>query len=227
MTRVKLPFRDRTQAGAALADALARYRDDQDILVLALPRGGVPVACEVAAALRAPLDVMIVRKLGVPWQEELAMGAVASGGVRLLNPEVVSQAGIGSEEIEQATRVQQIEIERREKAYRGNRPQPQVRGKRVILVDDGIATGATIRVAIRALRQRGASAIVIAVPIAPVETIEVLAAEADEVVCLATPEPFWAVGSWYADFRQVSDAEVCEQLNRMWHESEHATMAKS
>jgi putative phosphoribosyl transferase len=185
------------------------------------------VACEVAAVLRAPLDVMIVRKLGVPWQEELAMGAVASGGARLLNPDIVSRAGISSEEIEQATRVQQLEIERREKAYRGSRPQPEVKEKRVILVDDGIATGATIRVAIRALRQRGASTIVVAVPVAPAETADVLGAEADEVVCLATPEPFGAVGTWYADFRQISDAEVCRQLSHMWHGSKNTTTAET
>lgn len=216
---MQLPFDDRKKAGAALAAALSRFRDQHDVLVLALPRGGVPVACEVAAALGAPLDVMIVRKLGVPWQEELAMGAVASGGARLLNASIVAEAGISARQIEQAAQAQALEIERREKAYRGSRPQPEVKGKRIILVDDGVATGATMRVAIRALRERGASSIVVAVPVAPADTVDILGAEADEVVCLATPEPFCAVGAWYSDFRQVSDAEVRRLLDLMWHGS--------
>jgi putative phosphoribosyl transferase len=213
---VHLPLSDRTAAGRALAAALAGYRNRDDVLVLALPRGGVPVACEVAAALQAPVDVLIVRKLGVPWHEELAMGALASGGARVLNEDVIAGAGIRSEEIERATRVQQLEIERREQAYRGDRPQPEVKGKRVILVDDGIATGATMRVGVQALRQRGAAAIAVAVPVAPAETVGLLRAEADEVVCLATPEPFFAVGAWYADFRQVSDDEVRRLLDAAW-----------
>ena len=222
-----LPFHDRTEAGKALAFALVRYRDCDDVLVLALPRGGVPVACEVAAALRAPVDVLIVRKLGVPWHEELAMGAVASGGARVLNEDVIARAGIRSDEIERATRAQQLEIERREKAYRGNRGQPAVKGKRVILIDDGIATGATMRVAVRALRQHGVSAIVVAVPVAPAETVETLRAEADEVVCLATPEPFYAVGAWYTHFGQVSDDEVSRRLDRAWRSTaQAATIAR-
>ena len=216
MASIRLPFRDRTEAGQALAIALGGYRDRDDVLVLALPRGGVPVACEVATALRAPVDLMIVRKLGVPGQEELAMGAVASGGARLLNRDIVMEAGIGPEEIEAATRIQQLEIERREKAYRGNHPEPQLDGRCIILVDDGIATGATMRVAIQALRQRAVSAIVAAIPVAPAETVAILRAEADEVVCLATPQPFHAVGSWYASFRQVSDEEVRRQLDAAW-----------
>lgn len=216
MDPIRLPFRDRSEAGRALGAALARYRGRDDVLVLALPRGGVPVACEVGAALRAPVDLMIVRKLGVPWQEELAMGAVASGGARVLNDAIVAESGVRPEEIEAAAGAQILEIERREKAYRGDRPPPVVDGKCVILVDDGIATGATMRVAVRALRQRAVSAIVAAIPVAPAETIELLRAEADEVVCLATPEPFHAVGSWYFDFRQVSDEEVRRQLAHLW-----------
>lgn len=215
-SELHLPFRDRTQAGRALAEALSRYRDRADMVVLALPRGGVPVAAQVAAALRLPLDVMIVRKLGVPWQEELAMGAVASGGARVLNADVVASAGIPGEEIERSAQIQLKEIERRERAYRGGRPWPEVRGRHVILVDDGIATGATMRVAVKALRQLGVAGIVVAVPVAPGETVSILQGEADEVVCLAVPEPFYAVGSWYVDFRQVSDEEVREQLEARW-----------
>jgi putative phosphoribosyl transferase len=213
---VDLPFSDRMAAGKLLAAALARYRNRADVLVLALPRGGVPVACEVAAALQAPVDVLIVRKLGVPWHRELAMGAVASGGARVLNEDLIARAGIRTDEVERATHEQQREIERREQAYRGNRPQPEVKGRHVILVDDGIATGATMRVAVQALRQRGASAILVAVPVAPAETIATLSAEADDVVCLATPEPFFAVGEWYSDFGQVSDHEVSRLLDRAW-----------
>jgi putative phosphoribosyl transferase len=211
-----LPFADRTAAGQALARALARYAGRDDVLVLALPRGGVPVAGEVAAALGAPLDVLIVRKLGVPWQEELAMGAVASGGARVLNEDVIAGGGIRPEQIEQATREQRREIERREQAYRGDRPHPEAKGKQVILVDDGIATGATMRVAVQALRGLGAAAIVVAIPVAPPDTVALLRGEADEVVCLAMPEPFYAVGSWYADFRQVSDEEVRRLLEAAW-----------
>jgi putative phosphoribosyl transferase len=227
MESVDLPFRNRMDAGRALAPALRRYRSRDDVLVLALPRGGVPVAAEVATALHAPLDVMIVRKLGVPWHEELAMGAVASGGVRVLNAEIVSRAGISSEEIEQATRTQQHEIERREKTYRGSRRRPEVNGKCIILVDDGIATGATMRAGIRALREVGAAAIVAAVPVAPAETIDILRSEADEVVCLAAPEPFYAVGAWYADFQQVSDDEVSRLLCRAWSESPQEAPAET
>ena len=225
MASTHLPFHDRNEAGKALAFALVRYRDCDDVLVLALPRGGVPVACEVAAALRTPVDVLIVRKLGVPWHEELAMGAVASGCARVLNEDVIARAGIGSDEIERATRAQQLEIARREKAYRGDRPQPPVKGKRVILIDDGIATGATMRVAVQALRQQGVSAIVVAIPVAPAETVETLRAEADEVVCLATPEPFYAVGAWYTHFGQVSDDEVSRLLNLVWRSSARAAVA--
>lgn len=225
MASAHLPFHDRTEAGKALAFALVRYHDCDDVLVLALPRGGVPVACEVAAALRAPVDVLIVRKLGVPWHEELAMGAVASGGARVLNEDVIARAGIRSDEIEGATRAQQLEIERREQAYRGSRPQPVVKGKLVILIDDGIATGATMRVAVQALRQQGVAAIVVAVPVAPAETVETLRAEADEVVCLATPEPFYAVGAWYTHFGQVADDQVSRLLNLAWRSSARAAAA--
>jgi putative phosphoribosyl transferase len=216
VARTELPFHDRRVAGKMLALALARYGGRDDVLVLALPRGGVPVACEVAAALQAPVDLLIVRKLGVPWHEELAMGALASGGARVLNEDVIASAGIRPDQLERVTREQHQEIERREQAYRGSRSQPEVKGKCAILVDDGIATGATMRVAVQALRQRGAVTIVVAVPVAPAETVERLRVEADEVVCLATPDPFHAVGIWYADFRQVSDDEVRRFLAAAW-----------
>lgn len=205
---MKLPLADRTAAGRSLAAVLSDYYRNENVVVLALPRGGVPVAREVAAALDATLDLLLIRQLGVPMQPELAMGAIASGGVRVLNPDVVQSWRITGEDIAAVAAIEQRELERREAAYRGERPRPAVRGRTVILVDDGVATGATMRAAIAALRQLGPAKIVVAVPVAPADTVQALEEVADEVVCLATPEPFFAIGSCYRDFTQVSDEEV-------------------
>lgn len=207
-------FRDRTDAGRMLAAQLKKYAGKPDLIVLALPRGGVPVAYEVAKALHAPLDVFIVRKLGVPGHEELAMGAVASGGVRVLNDHVVKGLRIPQYVIDAVVNWETEELKRRERLYRGDRPPPDVRGKTVILVDDGLATGSTMLAAVQALRQQGPDKIVVAVPVAAPDTCELVKAYVDEVVCAATPEPFYAVGLWYQDFSQTSDEEVRELLAR-------------
>jgi putative phosphoribosyl transferase len=208
------PFRDRREAGRRLAAELADYAGRPDVLVLALPRGGVPVAFEVARALAAPLDVFLVRKLGVPGHEELAMGAIATGGVRLLNEEVVRSLRIPPGVIERVAAIEGEELERRERAYRGNRPAPEVRGRTVILIDDGLATGASMRAAVAALRQQQPAKIVVAVPIAAPSTCEEFRDEVDETVCAVTPEPFYAVGLWYEDFSQTTDEEVHDLLAR-------------
>jgi len=207
-------FHDRTDAGRQLAAELAAYADRPDVLILALPRGGVPVGYEVARALRAPLDLFLVRKLGVPGQEELAMGAIATGGVRVLNDEVVRMLGIPEATIDAVATEEWRELLRRERAYRGNRPAPQVRGKTVILVDDGLATGSTMRAAVAALRQQRPDRLVVAVPVGAAATCAELRHEADEVVCAQTPEPFYAVGIWYGDFSQTTDEEVHDLLER-------------
>lgn len=207
-------FHDRSEAGEKLAAALAPYANRPDVLVLALPRGGVPLAYEVAEALRAPLDVLVVRKLGVPGQEELAMGAVASGGVRVLYDAVVRELHIPEDEIDAVTSEEEFELKQREKLYRGDRPAMDVRGQIVILVDDGIATGSTARAAIAALRPRQPARIVLAVPVAPPESCEELDDEVDELVCLVRPKPFLAVGQWYRNFLPVSDAEVHDLIER-------------
>ena len=207
-------FRDRADAGRRLAAKLRRYMGRDDVVVLALPRGGVPVGYEVARALGAPLDVFGVRKLGVPGHEELAMGAIASGGVRVLNEEVVRQLGIPAALIEQVAAREGHELERRESAYRDGRPRPDVRDKIVILVDDGLATGATMRAAVAALRRLDPARIVVAVPVGAHDTCAELTDEADEVVCGVTPEPFVAVGIWYEDFGQTTDDEVRDLLAR-------------
>jgi predicted phosphoribosyltransferase len=207
-------FRNRNDAGRQLAEKLAAYADRPDVLVLALPRGGVPVGYEVARALGAPLDVFLVRKLGVPGYEELAMGAVATGGVRVLNDEIVRGLGISEHGIDVAVAREMEELARRERLYRGDRPPPDVAGRTVILVDDGLATGATMRAAVAALREQQPTRIVVAVPTASPDTCEVLKAEADDVVCAITPEPFFAVGHWYEDFTQTTDDEVRELLAR-------------
>jgi erythromycin esterase-like protein/predicted phosphoribosyltransferase len=201
-------FRDRREAGRLLAEKLADYADRSDVLVLALPRGGVPVAYEVARALGAPLDVFVVRKLGVPGYEELAMGAVATGGVRVLNEQLVERLGIPEQMIDAVAARERQELARRERLYRGGRPPPDVRGRTVILVDDGLATGATMHAAIQALRQQNPARIVVAVPTASPETCEEMKAKADDVICGITPEPFHAVGRWYRDFSQTTDEEV-------------------
>ena len=207
-------FRDRVDAGRALAADLSAYAGRGDVLVLALPRGGVPVGFEVAQALGAPLDVYIVRKLGVPGHEELAMGAIASGGVRVLNEGVVQSLGIPDSMIDAVAAREQAEMERREREYRGGRPAPDVRGRTVILVDDGLATGATMRAAAQALRQQGPARVVVAVPVAAEESCREIGGQVDEIVCSVTPEPFYGVGMWYADFSQTTDAEVRDLLAR-------------
>jgi predicted phosphoribosyltransferase len=212
MMRETLPYKDRAEAGRQLAEQLLAYANRIDVVVLALPRGGVPVAFEVAEALHAPLDVFLVRKLGVPGHEELAMGAIAAGGVRVLNREVVRMLHIPDEVIEAVVAREQRELDQRAQRYRGGRPALDVRGCTVILVDDGLATGATMRAAVQAMRQQQPAHLVIAVPIAASTTCEELRAADVEVVCAATPEPFYAVGLWYEDFSQTSDAEVCALL---------------
>jgi putative phosphoribosyl transferase len=207
-------FRDRSEAGQQLATRLEAYRDRPGVLVLALPRGGVPVAYEVARQLHAPFDVFLVRKLGVPGQEELAMGAIASGGVRVLNDEVVEALHIPEEEINEAATTEQRELERREQLYRGQRPLPAIHDHCVLLIDDGLATGSTMRAAVAALRQQSPARIVVAVPVGSAETCAELQQEADEVVCFRTPEPFYAVGIWYDNFAQTTDNEVRHLLQQ-------------
>lgn len=197
-----------------LAQVLVGYANRSDVIVLALPRGGVPVAFEVAKALHAPLDVFVVRKLGVPGHEEYAMGALAGGGVRVLNDEIVKRLGISDAAVDAVTRDELRELERRERLYRGDRPLPELRGRTVILVDDGLATGSTMLAAVKALRAQQPARIVVAVPTAAAETCARLRSDADEVVCATTPEPFRAVGMWYDDFSQTSDEEVRELLAR-------------
>jgi len=201
-------FRNRSDAGRKLAARLAAYRDNPDVLVLGLPRGGVPVAFEVAQALHAPLDVFLVRKLGVPGHEELAMGAIASGGVRVLNEEVLQALPIPQRVIDAVAAEESRELDRRERLYRGAREPPDVRDRIVILVDDGLATGSTMRAAVKALRQLHPARIVVAVPVGAPETCAELQLEADEAICATTPDPFYAVGNWYADFEPTSDEEV-------------------
>ena len=207
-------FRNRSDAGRFLAEKLKAYADQPDALVLALPRGGVPVAYEVAMALKAPLDVFLVRKLGVPGHEELAMGAIASGGVCVLNEGVVNYLHIPAEVIDHVAAAEQQELERRERLYRGDRPPLDVRGRTVILIDDGLATGSTMRAAATALRAQQPARLVVAVPVAAAETCNEFRAEVDEIICASTPEPFYAVGLWYEDFSQTSDDEVRELLAR-------------
>jgi predicted phosphoribosyltransferase len=205
-------FRDRADAGRRLADELREYAGDPDVRVLALPRGGVPVAYEVARALDAPLDVFIVRKLGLPGHEELAMGAIATGGVLVRNEDVIRMAKVSDATLRRVAESELQELERRERRYRGDRPPPDVAGRTVILVDDGLATGSTMRAAVEAVRQQRPKRVVIAVPIAAPETCDSLQDEADDVVCAITPEPFYAVGLWYDDFSQTSDEEVRDLL---------------
>lgn len=205
-------LRDRTEAGQRLAKQLMVYAGQPDLLVLGLPRGGVPVAYAIAQALQAPLDVFVVRKLGVPDQPELAFGAIASGGIRVLNDDVVWNLAIDEEMIDAVTAQEQAELTRREQRYRGERPPLVVRDKTVILVDDGVATGATMRAAIAALHTQQPAKIIAAVGVAPPETCAELADEVDEVVCLLQPDPFWAVGFWFDDFSATSDEEVCALL---------------
>lgn len=207
-------FRDRREAGRRLGAALQSYANRRDVIVLALPRGGVPVGYEVATRLAAPLDVFVVRKLGLPGHEELAMGALASGGLRVLDDELIRIARVSASDLQRVTDAEQAELEAREQRYRGDRPFPDIRGKTAILVDDGLATGATMRAAIAALRLEGPARIVVAVPVGAPEVCEAFHSIADDVVCAATPEPFHAVGLWYDDFSQTTDDEVRELLER-------------
>src|SRR3954468_12706709 len=208
-------FRNREEAGRELGRALSnRFGHRDDTVVLALPRGGVPIGFEVARAIGAPLDVFIVRKLGFPRHEELAMGAIASGGVRVLNDDLLRQLPVATHVIDAITQRELLELERRERSYRGSRPPLNIGDKTAIVIDDGLATGSTMRAAVRALREMNPRSIVVAVPVAAKETCDDLRMEADEVICLRTPEPFQAVGLWYEDFDQTSDDEVHELLDR-------------
>ncbi|MDB9465393.1 phosphoribosyltransferase [Dolichospermum circinale CS-1225] len=205
-------FRNRTQAGKLLAARLTEYAHCPDILVLGLPRGGVPVAYEVAKELNAPLDICLVRKLGVPGHKELAMGAIATGGVRVMNENVVDSLQISQATIDEVVAVEIRELDRRNHAYRGNRPPVKVKNRTIILVDDGIATGATIRAAIATLKKQQPQKLVVAVPVAAVSTCEELKAEVDQVISVITPANLYAIGIWYEDFQQTTDAEVCKLL---------------
>jgi predicted phosphoribosyltransferase len=210
-------FIDRFDAGRQLAERLGHYAGRDDVIVLALPRGGVPVGYEVARSLGAPLDVFLVRKLGTPGHEELAMGAIASGGVRVLNEGLVRQLGLTDRQVDVAAAEEQEELDRREHAYRDDRPPPAVGGKTVILVDDGLATGSTMRAAVQAVRRLGPMRVVVAVPVGAADTCERLGQVADEVVCALVPESFMAVGMWYEDFTQTTDEEVRDLLERATH----------
>jgi putative phosphoribosyl transferase len=215
------PFASRREAGAELASKLRHYAGRNDVVVLALPRGGVPVAFEVAEALDAPLDIFLVRKLGMPGHRELAMGAIASGGVRVLNQDVVRAYGIPQRAIDAVAREEEAELVRREREYRRGSPPPELGGKTVILVDDGLATGSTMRAAVQAVRQLGPARVIVAVPVGAPSTCEEFADVTDETVCARTPEPFLAVGQWYVDFSQTSDDEVRALLQ------EHATHSRT
>jgi putative phosphoribosyl transferase len=214
-------FADRTDAGRALARELSRYAGRDDLLVLALLRGGAPIGFEIARHLHAPMDVFLVRKLGVPDYEELAMGAIASGGTRVINDAVVRQLGITEEQIEEVARREQRELERREAVFRNGAPPVDVAGRTCILVDDGLATGSTMRAAVQALKNRGPGKIIVAVPVASSDTCAEFDALVDEMVCLYTPEPFQSVGRWYDDFAQLTDDEVRAYLGRAAHEMAH------
>lgn len=205
-------FRDRQEAGKRLAEKIKAETAPLDPIVLALPRGGVPVAFEVAQALQAPLDIFLVRKLGMPGHEELAIGAIASGGVRVLNREIMQQSDLPREIVEEITEREQRELERREHAYRGDRPPPNLYGKTVFLIDDGLATGATMRAAVIALKQQEPARIIVAVPIAAPETCIEFRDVVDEIICAVTPEPFIAIGMWYEEFPQMTDDEVRDYL---------------
>lgn len=207
-------FANRTEAGQKLANALSSYAGRTDVLVLALPRGGVPVAYEVAKALGLPMDVWLVRKLGVPGQEELALGALAGNNIRVLNHEILDLLGISGAAVDAVAAKEQVELERRNAHYRGGRPPPETDGKTVIIVDDGLATGATMRVAITSIRRGGAARIVVAVPVGAASTCSRVESESDELVCLQRPEPFYGVGQWYSDFSQTSDEDVLEILKQ-------------
>ncbi len=217
---MSIPFRDRVEAGRALALQLETYAGRSDLIVLALPRGGVPVAYEVARALGAPLDVFTVRKLGVPGHPELALGAIATGGVRVIDEDVVRSLRVPIQVIDVIAARELRELDRREQVYRGNRPVPDVRGRTVILVDDGMATGSSMRAALAAVQRLRPARVIVAVPVAAPSTCRQLESEADECVCVLNPEPFHAVGCWYEDFSQTTDEEVRDLLERSAHQAE-------
>lgn len=219
-----LPLSDRVAAGRLLAAALADFGHQSDVIVLALPRGGVPVAAEIARALQVRLDLMLVRKLGVPGNEELAMGAIASGNVQVLNEHVLRYLDLPAAAIAAAAERESRELQRREQAYRGDRPPLQLHGRRVILVDDGLATGATMRAAIQAVRQLSPAAIIVAIPVGAPESVAAVAKLVERTVCLFTPDPFSSIGQWYREFGQVSDSEVQDLLQQAWrHEGTEAS----
>jgi putative phosphoribosyl transferase len=219
-------FRNRQQAGQILASRLEKYANREDVIVLGIPRGGVPVAFEVAKALNQPLDIFVLRKLGVPGYKELAFGAIGSGGVRVVNANLVAELGLSDVQVAAVIRAEQEELKRREKIYRGNRPPLEVRGRTVILIDDGIATGSSILAAIHALRQMQPAGIVVGTPVGPPDTVIRLQREVNELVCVEMPESFYGVGQFYVDFSQVSDQEVNELLDRAFQEDrEQATPA--
>lgn len=220
-------YRDRRDAGKVLARALTCYAHQGDVVVLGLPRGGVPVAFEVATALGAPLDVFVVRKLGVPGYPELAMGAIASGGIMVLNRELVDTLGIPEDLINAVVEAETRELLRREREYRGDRPPIEVKDRTVILTDDGLATGASMQAAVAALRQRQPKQIVVGVPIAAPSTCEEVGRVADDIICAATPEPFYSVGLWYEDFPQISDHEVRELLEQAARRNSTSTGART
>lgn len=222
-----LTYKDRCEAGRVLASAVQRYAGRPDLLVLALPRGGVPVAFEVAQALAAPLDTLVVRKLGLPGQEELALGAIASGGGVVLNEQVTDVYSLSQEVIDQVVDRETKELHRREHAYRGDRPAPPIKNKCVLLIDDGLATGSTMRAAIAAVKQHYPARLVVAVPVAPPQTVEALRQEVDDVICPAMPVVFRAVGQWYEQFDQVSDEQVRELLAKSWAKPPQAVPAGS
>ena len=217
---LKIPFPDRTQAGMALAERLAQDGGWQDALVLALPRGGVPVAFEVAQRLALELDILVVRKLGTPGNRELAMGAIASGGVRVMNEDIVRYVHVSKAEIDGTVAQEIHELQRRERAYRGDRAPPAIVGRAVILVDDGLATGATMRAAVQAARQLGASSITVAVPVAAPDSVTQLEPLADRIVCLHLPHDLYAIGRWYENFDQTPDRQVVDLLQRAWNRGE-------
>ncbi len=207
-------FKDRVDAGKKLAKELSKYANRSDVLILALPRGGVPVAFEVAKELNVKMDVFIVRKLGVPGNEELAMGAISSDNILVLNEDIVRSFQIPERVINMVAENELKELERRERTYRGDRPKPEISGLTVILIDDGLATGATMRAAAAALKTKNPAKIVVAVPTGAPDTCEFFRKEVDEVICVATPEPFYGVGAWYGNFSQTTDEEVCELLDK-------------
>ncbi len=217
-------FHNRREGGRFLATKLMKYADRSDVLVLGLPRGGMPVAYEVARALRVPLDVFLVRKLGLPGREELAIGAIASGGIRVLNDQVVRNLDLAEDLIAAVTATEEKELRRREQLYRGDRPIPDVRDRTVLLIDDGLATGSTMRAAIAALRQQNPARIVAAAPVGAPTTCTELQDEADEAICARMPEPFHAVGAWYSDFSQTTDEEVRKLLEQAVEDTRRCTM---